>query len=189
MLKKSITYTNPFNEEETVTEDFYFHLSEADIVELQVHYKEGWIETMQRLIREGDNEKIYETLKRVIFKAYGKRSENGRVHIKNDAVREEFEGSEAYSALLMELLQNTDLMIEFFNGIVPRGVGDPKVTALNAVSDPPRVVTSKEMEEMSQEDLQKLGAEVATGKVVFMPDPEKPETESEPVTEPEKPVA
>jgi hypothetical protein len=80
VLKKSITYKNPFDEDEEFTEDHYFHLQESDIVELQVQYKAGWIETMTKYIADGDNEKILEALKNVILKSYGKRSENGRIH-------------------------------------------------------------------------------------------------------------
>lgn len=199
MLKKSITYKNPFDEDEEFTEDHYFHLQESDIVELQVQYKAGWIETMTKYIADGDNEKILEALKHVILKSYGKRSENGRIHIKNDSIREEFLGTAAYSALLMELLQNTDLMIKFFNGIVPKGISDPKVTNLSAVPDEqPRVVTPEELESMSADDLAKLGSEIAERKAVLAPaepetveaEPERDENErDETEAPPESPVA
>ena len=35
MLKKTITYTNPFTEQE-VTEEHYFHISKADLVEMEM---------------------------------------------------------------------------------------------------------------------------------------------------------
>lgn len=180
MLKKSITYVNPFTDDK-ITEDHYFHLSQADIVELQVQYKAGWIETVQKYLADKDNEKILEALKTVILKSYGKRSDNGRTFIKNDSVREEFLGTEAYSALFMELITNTDELVKFFNGIVPEGISDPKVTSLSAVPDePPRVVTPKELEDMSSEDLANLGADIAARKAVLAPT--EPETaESEPV--------
>jgi hypothetical protein len=195
VLKKSITYKNPFDEDEEFTEDHYFHLQESDIVELQVQYKAGWIETMTKYIADGDNEKILEALKNVILKSYGKRSENGRIHIKNDSIREEFLGTAAYSALLIELLQNTDLMIKFFNGIVPTGISDPKVTNLSVVPDETvRVVTAKELEAMSSEDLAKLGVEIAARKVVLAPSesetayPGSERDETEPAPEPEPDV-
>jgi hypothetical protein len=131
----------------------------------------------------------------VILKSYGKRSENGRIHIKNDSIREEFLGTAAYSALLIELLQNTDLMIKFFNGIVPTGISDPKVTNLSVVPDETvRVVTAKELEAMSSEDLAKLGVEIAARKVVLAPSesetayPGSERDETEPAPEPEPDV-
>ena len=35
MFKKTITYRNPFEDQE-ITEDHYFHLSKAEIVELEM---------------------------------------------------------------------------------------------------------------------------------------------------------
>ena len=133
------------------------------------------------------------------MKSYGKRSDNGRTFIKNDTVREEFLGTEAYSSLFMELITNTDELVRFFNGIVPQGISDPKITNLSAVPDePPRVVTPKELEGMSSEDLAKLGAEVAARKAVLAPsEPETAEPETaypvpasdETEVAPENPVA
>lgn len=195
MLKKSITYRNPFTDEE-VTEDHYFHLSQADLVELQVQYKAGWIETMQRYIAEDDKAQLLEAMKNVILKAYGKKSIDGRSFIKNEAVREQFLGTEAYSALFMELMTDTDQIIEFFNGIVPSGVGDPKVRSLSSVPDEmPRLVSLADLESMSAEELAQVTSDISTGKVVLtskLPeptsDPESEETDNAEAP-PETPVA
>jgi hypothetical protein len=51
--------------------------------------------------------------------SYGKKSMDGKRFIKNATMREEFESSEAYSTLFMELVTVTDSAIEFMNGIIP----------------------------------------------------------------------
>ena len=43
---------------------------------------------------------------------------------KNAQLREEFEATEAYSELFMELVLNTDAAIEFINGIIPAGMAE-----------------------------------------------------------------
>ena len=50
MLKKTITYKNLFTEEEE-TEVFFFHLSQAELIELEMSKKDGFVETMQRTKR------------------------------------------------------------------------------------------------------------------------------------------
>jgi hypothetical protein len=104
--------------------------------------------------------------------AYGKRSEDGKRFVKNANVREEFESSEAYSALFMELVTDTDSAIEFINGIIPQGMAEEaaKVTGadLEVVKPPrPTVVTREEIKNMKSEDLEKLGARVAAGEIVI----------------------
>jgi hypothetical protein len=146
VLKKSITYKNPFDEDEEFTEDHYFHLQESDIVELQVQYKAGWIETMTKYIADGDNEKILEALKNVILKSYGKRSENGRIHIKNDHTRRILGNGSVFS-FAHGVTSEYRLDDQILQRNRTQGISDPKVTNLSVVPDePPRVITPKELE-------------------------------------------
>ena len=171
MLKKTITYKELFSDEE-VTEDFFFHLSKAELVEMELSHRGGLSESLQAIITAEDGKGIVDEFKKIILGAYGKRSEDGRRFVKNATIREEFESSEAYSTLFMELVTNTDAAIEFINGIVPQGLAEEaaKVTGadLEVVKPPkPIVVTREEIKRMTSADLSKLGARVASGEIVI----------------------
>jgi hypothetical protein len=177
VLKKTITYKD-FNDNE-VSEDFFFHLSKAELVELEMSHDGGLSSAIQRIIDTEDNKRIIEEFKNIIMTAYGKRSEDGRRFIKNQELRDEFASTEAYSELFMELVTDTDAAVEFINGIIPQGMTeeaakeagiDPKTTPIIAVVDEDkdkeaRILTKKEVEEMSPEELQQLGTRIQSGEV------------------------
>lgn len=169
MLKKTITYEN-FNGE-TVSEDFYFHLSKAELVELEMSHQGGLSEALKRIVAAEDSKSIVTEFKNIIMSSYGKRSDDGRRFIKNQALREEFESTEAYSALFMELVTDTDAAINFINGIVPAGLAEEAAEvvrtdkpALTSVPEP-RIVTRAEIEAMSKEEFYELGTRIAAGEV------------------------
>ena len=122
MLKKTITYED-FNGE-TISEDFFFHLSKAELVELEMSHQGGLSESLKRIVAAEDGKGIIAEFKNIILGAYGKKSEDGKRFIKNQQLREEFESSEAYSELFMELVTNTDAAIEFINGVIPSGMAE-----------------------------------------------------------------
>lgn len=176
MLKKTITYED-FNGE-TVSEDFFFHLSKAELVELEMSHKDGLSEALQRIVDAEDNQSIIKEFKNIILTSYGKRSPDGKRFIKSQELRDEFVSTEAYSSLFMELVTNTDSAIEFVNGIIPAGMADeaarvvegergeskPDLTAIPGTSKP-TVITKKEIEEMSPEEAQKIGPRLAAGEI------------------------
>ena len=120
MLKKTITYED-FNGE-TITEDFYFNLSKAELVELQLGEKHGFAEHLQTIAASEDGRQIVETFKKMILLAYGQKSSDGRRFIKNEQLREEFSQTEAFSNLFVELATDAEAAAAFANGILPSGL-------------------------------------------------------------------
>lgn len=118
MLKQSIKYTN--FEDREVTEEHYFHLSKADLVEMEVSRPGGLQAHLERVIQSEDGKEIIAAFKELIHKSYGVRKD-GRF-IKNKDLADEFMASEAYSELFMRLITNTDEAIKFVNGIIPKGL-------------------------------------------------------------------
>ena len=169
MLKKTITYED-FNGDE-VSEDFFFHLSKAELVEMELSHEDGLSEALQRIIAAKDGKGIVTEFKNIILSAYGKRSSDGKRFVKNADVREEFESSEAYSTLFMELVTDTDAAIEFINGIVPSGLAEDaaKVTGadLEVVKPKPTVISKADIAAMSREDIINLPARVSAGEIVL----------------------
>ena len=117
MLKKSITYTD-YNGVER-TEDFYFNLSEAELMEMEMSTTGGMAEMIQRIVAAKDAPAIIKIFKDLVRKAYGVRSDDGRRFIKSDQISDEFCQTEAYSLLFMELATNDNAAAEFVNGIMP----------------------------------------------------------------------
>lgn len=125
MLKKTITYTD-YNGNER-TEDFYFNLTEAEIMEMEMSTAGGLAESIQRIVKAQDAPAIIKIFKDLVLKAYGVKSPDGKRFIKNASLREEFEQTEAYSKLFMELATDADAAAEFVNGIVPEVKKQPSI--------------------------------------------------------------
>lgn len=125
MLKKTITYTD-YNGNER-TEDFYFNLTKAEIMEMELTASGGLTEMIKRIIAAQDTPAITKIFKDIVLKAYGHKSPDGKRFIKNDEIREEFAQTEAYSQLFMELVMDSDKAAAFINGVVPADIS-PKNT-------------------------------------------------------------
>lgn len=118
MLKKTITYTD-YNDVER-TEDFYFNLTKAEIMEMEMSTSGGLGEMINKIVAAQDAPSIIKIFKDLVLKAYGQKSPDGRRFIKSEELRREFEQTEAYSQLFMELATNADEASAFVNGIVPK---------------------------------------------------------------------
>lgn len=124
MLKKTITYTD-YNGHQR-TEDFYFNLNKAELVELELSASGGLTVMMDRIIAAEDNPTLFKIFKDLVLKAYGIKSDDGRKFIKNQEVRDDFAQTEAYSVLVMELVSDAEKAAEFFNKIIPQDSDDAK---------------------------------------------------------------
>lgn len=122
MLKKNIKYVDYDGNERT--EDFYFNLNKAEIVELELGTTGGLTKTLEKIVQEKDNKRIVEYFKAIILKAYGEKSADGRRFIKSQELRDSFEQTEAYAELFMELSSNAKAAAEFISGIVPKEAAD-----------------------------------------------------------------
>lgn len=117
MIKKTITYVD-YNDVER-TEDFYFNLSKAELMEIEMSTSGGLVEMINRIVSAQDAPAIIKVFKELILKAYGVKSLDGKRFEKSDKLRTEFEQTEAYSQLFMELSTDADAASKFVNGIMP----------------------------------------------------------------------
>ena len=117
MLKKRITYTD-YNGTKR-EEDFYFNLSKAEIMEMEMSTTGGLTEMINRIIETQDAPSIIKVFKEIIMKSYGEKSPDGKRLIKSKELSEAFSQTEAYSELCMELATNSDAASKFVNGIIP----------------------------------------------------------------------
>ena len=121
MLKKTIKYTD-YNGVER-TEDFWFNLSKAEIMEMELSTTGGLAELIQKIVQEQDAPAIIKIFKNLVLKAYGEKSPDGKHFLKEDEngrpLADMFKQTEAYSNLFMELATDADEAAKFVNGIIP----------------------------------------------------------------------
>lgn len=117
MLKKTITYEDYDGNKRT--EDFYFHLTKAEVTEMEMSTEGGLVKTIEKIVASQDGERTMSLFKSIILKAYGEKSLDGKRFVKNDEVRDSFVQTEAYSQLFMELVTNADEASKFVNAVVP----------------------------------------------------------------------
>lgn len=118
MLKKTITYTD-YNGTE-LTENFYFNLTKAEIMEMEMGTSGGMAEMIEKIVAAKDAPAIIKIFKDLVLKAYGEKSPDGKRFIKSDEISAAFAQTEAYSELFMELATDAEAAAAFVNGITPK---------------------------------------------------------------------
>ena len=122
MLKKIITYTDYNNVERT--EPFYFNLSKAELMEMELGVTGGMTEMLDKIIAAKDAPSLMKTFKEMIMKSYGIKSDDGKRLIKSEELSIAFTQTEAYSVLFMELITDDKAAADFVNGIIPNEIKD-----------------------------------------------------------------
>ena len=117
MLKKTITYTDYNNVERT--EDFYFNLTKAELMEMEMGAVGGLSGMIEKIVSAKDAPAIIKVFKDLVLKAYGEKSADGKRFIKSKEISDAFSQTEAYSQLFMELATDADAASKFVNGIAP----------------------------------------------------------------------
>lgn len=128
MLKKTITYEKPFTGQKA-TEEFWFHISKADLVRMEVEeHKEqftakdgkqysGMQAKLQRIMEAEDGKAMMPLFEDIIRRSYGRR--DGDRFMRSEEIWADFRGTGAFDELLFELCTNAEGSAEFINGIMP----------------------------------------------------------------------
>lgn len=125
MYKKTITYEDYDGNERT--EDFFFNLSQAELMEMDFSASGGLEKFIHRIIESQDSKRLIELFKEIIMKSYGEKSLDGKSFLKRrdgHALADDFAQTEAYSELFMELATDDKAATEFINGIIPRKLAE-----------------------------------------------------------------
>lgn len=117
MLKKQITYTD-YNGIER-TEDFYFNLSKAEVMEMELSTAGGLAEMIDKIVKAQEVHSLIKIFKDIILKAYGEKSPDGKRFVKSDELAVAFSQTEAFSTLFIELATDAESAAAFMNGIIP----------------------------------------------------------------------
>lgn len=121
MLKREITYKDL--EDRPITEVFYFNMSKAELIELEVEYKQGIAAMIEDIVKAKDNKRIIAIFKKIILMSYGQKSEDGKRFIKSPELSKAFSQTDAYTELFMDLATNEDSAVVFIKGILPADMG------------------------------------------------------------------
>lgn len=130
MLQKTITYTD-YNGTER-TEDFFFNYKQSEIMEMELETDGGLAAQLQRITQKQDVPKVAKFFKNFVLGAYGERSADGKRFVKSKELREEFEQTEAYSVLILELLSDAKIAADFVAKVLPEQIADNNKPAIPA---------------------------------------------------------
>ena len=123
MLVKKIKYTD-YNDV-VREEEFRFNLNQAEIIEMELSTSGGLVEAITKIVNEQDGEKLVAIFKKIILKAYGVKSADGKRFEKSEELSIAFSQTEAYSLLFTELASDAGAAAAFVNGIIPQPKNDP----------------------------------------------------------------
>ena len=120
-IKRTISYLDLNGTARTAT--FCFHLSQAETIEFECSESGGITKLIEKIIATQDNVKLVDIFKDLIRRSYGEISPDGRRFCKTDdkgrPLFQQFEETEAYSILFMELATDDKKAAEFIKGIIP----------------------------------------------------------------------
>lgn len=118
MLKKTIKYTNYDGAERE--KDFFFNLKKSELVDLQYKTSKGFIAYIEEITKAGDNSELWKAFRDIVLMAYGEKSDDGERFMKSPEISKAFEETEAFSVLIMELIEKEGAASDFINGIMPK---------------------------------------------------------------------
>ena len=122
MLKRTITYTDYDGVERT--EDFYFNLNKAELTSLFNSVSGGLEKQLDQIIKTKDGPRIMENFRKILQLSYGVKSNDGRKFMKSPEIFSDFEATEAYSIIFMELCTDAEAAADFLKGILPKDLAE-----------------------------------------------------------------
>lgn len=117
MYKITKKYTD-FNGVEK-EEDFYFNLTRADILKMELSEDGGMDKRLDRLVKTQDMKEAIKVFEGLLLLSYGVKTDDGRF-VKSEEARQRFMSSAAYSEIYFDLATNPDEAQKFVEGVVPK---------------------------------------------------------------------
>lgn len=116
MIKKTVTYKDWDGEQ--VTEDLYFNLNKAEMMEMNKRYNGALDKYLKRALERKQYVKLGVFYKDLLLKAYGVKSTDGRRFEKSDEAARDFFQSKAFDTLFDEVLNSPDTAEALVNGML-----------------------------------------------------------------------
>lgn len=124
MIKKTVTFTD-FNGEQR-TEDHFFHLTDAELLLWEKSQEGGLSVLLPQIIQANDDKTLINLFKEIVDMSHGVKSADGRRFIKTPDTLADFQASEAYSMIFMELATNSEAAVTFVKGLTNKPLQDHK---------------------------------------------------------------
>lgn len=132
MLRKTIKFQDIDGVEQE--EDFYFHLTKAELIKLQITQDGSLEENLKTIGKSGNPKLILTVFEEIIRSAYGVRTPSGGF-VKREEDWLEFKSSEAYSELFMELVTDASYASQFVAGIMPANMSSEVEKAVASMTE------------------------------------------------------
>lgn len=117
MIKKTISYTSPFDETKVITKDYFFSLTKVEILEFTA--KGGDFEQrLLRIVAAKDLSAVFTEFRAIIKMAVGYR--DGDELVKDEEFTTKFLVSPAFDQLVQDLFGSDDQGASFFQGMLPK---------------------------------------------------------------------
>ncbi len=99
--------------------DFYFNLTKADLLKMELSEEGGLDARLNRLVKTKDMKEAIKVFEGILLMAYGIKTDDGRF-VKSEEARQEFISTAAYSDIYFELATDPDAAQKFIEGVVPK---------------------------------------------------------------------
>jgi hypothetical protein len=117
MIKKTISYTSPFDETKIITKDYYFNLTKVEILEFTAR-GEDFEERLLRIVAAKDLSAVFTEFRSIMKMSLGRK--DGDELVKDPEFTAKFLVSPAFDQLVQELFGSEDQGASFFQGMLPR---------------------------------------------------------------------
>lgn len=129
MIKKTITYVDYDGVEHT--EDYYFHLTKPELVEMRLTHGEDYYDYLKAIVKDRDGAGIMHAFREIIGRSVGLRSDDGIQFIRDQDFTNRFMNSPAYEELFMSLVTDDKVGLEFAQGVLPSDLAKKAIAARN----------------------------------------------------------
>lgn len=103
-------------------EDFYFHLSKAELTTMSLSVDGGLDSYIKKIISTKDLPGLVDLFTKLIDKSYGVKSLDGREFYKDEEILKKFKATEAYSIFYTKLINDSAAAADFIKGIIPNDI-------------------------------------------------------------------
>lgn len=117
MLTKTITYKDL--DGNSITEDFYFQISQTDLLNFEMEYELPFGQVLTNIAQSNDKREILRMMDVLLGRAYGIRSDDRKRFIKNPNLWDEFKQMNAHTELIVELFGDASSFADFVKAMLP----------------------------------------------------------------------
>ena len=100
--------------------EFRFHLSKAELKELELETAGGFRSYLERIVKAKDGVEIAKTFKKILLMSYGVVSEDRTRFIKSPELTKAFTETNAYDIMYNRLSEDDKYAAAFINGVLPK---------------------------------------------------------------------